>query len=170
MESHSAPRNEEWYIWHSGKGTMSGPYTAEEVRRRIDQGIISHQDLASRGRADPWRPVSEVVQFTDSSHPFGGSPLPPPPTATPAGSRLTSEQLTAGVLAVLLGAFGAHHFYLGNQRLGVLYLVASVCTFGLGAVVTWVFGIIEGVQYLTSDPTTFARRKHSFLFREDPHL
>ncbi len=64
---------------------------------------------------------------------------------TPAAGGEPKKRTMAGLLGLFLGAFGAHRFYLGDTKGGVIRLVLSVCTFGLGGVV----GIIEGIIYLT---------------------
>jgi TM2 domain-containing membrane protein YozV len=74
------------------------------------------------------------------------APQPPPPPA-PARNRVT-----AGLLAILLGDFGVHKFYLGDPGKGILYLV-FFWTFIPG-----IIGIIEGIQYLTMSDVEFAHR------------
>ncbi len=54
------------------------------------------------------------------------------------------SKTTAGILAILLGAFGAHNFYLGNNGKAVLQLLLSFC-FGIG----WIWSLIEGIMILT---------------------
>jgi len=53
---------------------------------------------------------------------------------------------TALLLAILLGGFGAHHFYLGNIAMGVIYLLFSWT--GLTYLVAWVeaFGLSKKVH------------------------
>ena len=62
-----------------------------------------------------------------------------------------SKKVVAGVLAILLGGLGAHKFYLGYKGTGVLQLVISVVTCGLGAFI----GVIEGIVYLTKSDDAF---------------
>jgi len=62
------------------------------------------------------------------------------------------ERIVAALLAILLGSFGAHKFYLGSNKLGVLYL----CFFWTG--IPGIIGIIEGVIYLTKDDDEFRRQ------------
>jgi TM2 domain-containing membrane protein YozV len=79
-------------------------------------------------------------------------PLLPPGTTTDprrGGNRLESghaarSRLVAGLLGVLLGGFGAHRFYLGYPRQGVLMVLVTLVTLGIGAV----WGLIEGVLIL----------------------
>ncbi len=51
----------------------------------------------------------------------------------------------AGVLAIVLGALGIHRFYLGEWKIGLLFLLFSWT--GIPAVV----GIIDGVRYFTKE-------------------
>jgi len=62
------------------------------------------------------------------------------------------ERIVAALLAILLGSFGAHKFYLGDNKLGVLYL----CFFWSG--IPGIIGIVEGVIYLTKDDDEFHRQ------------
>jgi hypothetical protein len=51
----------------------------------------------------------------------------------------------AGILGVLVGSFGVHRFYLGHHGIGVLQIILTFCTFGIGGL----WGFIEGVLCLT---------------------
>ena len=70
------------------------------------------------------------------------------------------EQLTAGILAILLGGLGVHKFYLGNTAAGLVMLLVSVVTFPCyfgGLIVMSVIGVVEGVMYLTKSRREFHR-------------
>jgi hypothetical protein len=79
-------------------------------------------------------------------------PLLPPGTTTEpqcGGQRPEPEhdprsRLVAGLLGVLLGGFGVHRFYLGYPRQGVLMVLVTVLTMGVGAL----WGLVEGVLIL----------------------
>ena len=59
------------------------------------------------------------------------------------------KKLVAGLLAILLGGFGVHKFYLGYTKEGVIQLLLSlVCVGGI-------IGIIEGILYLTKSDAEF---------------
>lgn len=60
------------------------------------------------------------------------------------------SRLVAGLLGIILGAWGIHNFYLGFNSRGVLQLVLTIVTFGVAAL----WGFIEGILYLvkTDDP------------------
>lgn len=71
------------------------------------------------------------------------------------------DKIVAGLLALFLGSFGIHHFYLGNIIRGALYLV--FCWTGITAVL----GLIEGIYYLTrSDSAWFAKYPSSAVVIE----
>jgi TM2 domain-containing membrane protein YozV len=55
------------------------------------------------------------------------------------------EKLTAGLLQIFLGAFGAGRFYTGHTGLAVVQLLVVWCTCGLGAIWT----TIDGIMMLT---------------------
>ena len=58
------------------------------------------------------------------------------------------EKLVAGLLGILLGSLGIHKFYLGYTKEGVIMLLVSLLTCGIGAVVMEIIGLIEGIMYL----------------------
>lgn len=63
------------------------------------------------------------------------------------------KKIPAGILAILLGAFGIHKFILGYTGAGIATLLITLLTCGLAAPIMHVIGIVEGVIYLTkTDP------------------
>lgn len=71
------------------------------------------------------------------------------------------DHITAGLLAVFLGAFGIHKFYLGYNQTAFIMLavsvIGSIVTLGLAGAVVWLIAVIEGVIYLTKSQTEFDR-------------
>lgn len=65
------------------------------------------------------------------------------------------SKVAAGVLGILLGGLGIHKFYLGYTKEGLIMLLVSVLTFGIGGVVMGIIGLVEGVIYLTTDDRDF---------------
>ncbi len=61
------------------------------------------------------------------------------------------SKMVAGLLAIFLGGFGVHNFYLGDTKMGIFHILATLC-FGLGAI----WGIIDGIMILTGKTTTDA--------------
>ncbi len=68
-----------------------------------------------------------------------------------------SKKLPAGICAILLGAFGIHKFLLGYSTEGIIMLLITVLTCGIGAMATSVIGIVEGIIYLTKSDEEFVR-------------
>lgn len=68
--------------------------------------------------------------------------IDPPPGYT------QRSRMAAGVLAILLGTYGVHSFYLGNTSRGLIQLLVSFLTCGFGAIFMMIWGILEGVKIL----------------------
>ena len=66
----------------------------------------------------------------------------------PPEGYIQKSRIAAGLLAMLLGAYGVHSFYLGNTSRGILQLLVSALTCGVGAIVMFVWGILEGIKIL----------------------
>lgn len=66
----------------------------------------------------------------------------------PAGAE---KKIVAGILGILLGGLGIHKFYLGYTKEGIIQLIVSVVTCGVGSLI----GLIEGIIYLTKSDEDF---------------
>lgn len=94
------------------------------------------------------------MNYNDSniyeSNPYGETTYGMPYTGT-------RSRIMAGVLAIFLGCWGAHNFYLGNTKTAVTQLTLSIVgTFltciGIGALIlagTSIWAFIEGVMLLS---------------------
>ncbi|WP_308212264.1 TM2 domain-containing protein [Mumia quercus] len=54
------------------------------------------------------------------------------------------SKLIAGLLGIFLGGFGIHRFYLGFTTIGVVQIVVTILTCGIGSL----WGFVEGILYL----------------------
>ncbi len=82
-----------------------------------------------------------------------------------AGSGTTpggKNKLAAGLLAIFLGGFGIHKFYLGYTGPGLVYLLVNtvgwIVTFfllGIPNMVLAVMALVEGIIYLTKSDEDF---------------
>ena len=63
-----------------------------------------------------------------------------------------NKKIAAGILAILLGPLGVHKFLLGYTTEGIIWLVISLFTCGI---LTSIFGLIEGIIYLTKSDEEF---------------
>lgn len=66
-----------------------------------------------------------------------------------------SKKLAAGICGILIGALGIHKFVLGYSTEGVIMLLVSLLTCGLGAPIMGIIGLIEGIIYLTKSDQEF---------------
>ena len=65
----------------------------------------------------------------------------------------SERKLAAGLLGILLGAFGANKFYLGYINEGIIQIVLNIVTCGIATVIPF----IEGIIYLTMSDEQFDR-------------
>jgi TM2 domain-containing membrane protein YozV len=72
----------------------------------------------------------------------------------PSGRPLSDKsKVAAGLLGIFLGGFGVGRFYTGHTKLGVLQLIVSIVTLGLGGM----WGFIDGIVVLASSAPTDAQ-------------
>lgn len=62
------------------------------------------------------------------------------------------SKMTAALLAIFLGSFGLHKFYLGQVVWGLLYL------FLFWSSISMILGFIEGIYYLTMSDKDFSAK------------
>ena len=63
------------------------------------------------------------------------------------GSR---SKIVTFLLGFFLGVFGVHNFYLGKTGLGIAQLLITILTFGIGAIITGPWALIESILALAS--------------------
>jgi len=62
-----------------------------------------------------------------------------------------NKKMIAGILAILIGGFGIHKFVLGYTKEGIIQIVITFVTCGIGSIL----GLIEGIIYLTKSDEEF---------------
>lgn len=68
------------------------------------------------------------------------------------------NNIIAGLLAIFLGTFGIHKFYLGNITMGIIYLIITLFGFILFFIPNIILGLVvlvEGILYFVTDNATF---------------
>ncbi|MDR0625842.1 MAG: NINE protein [Bifidobacteriaceae bacterium] len=68
--------------------------------------------------------------------------------------REPKSKLAAGLLGIFLGGLGVHNFYLGYTGKAVAQLLISVLSIGLLAIVSVIWGLIEGIMILAGSIKT----------------
>ena len=66
------------------------------------------------------------------------------------------SKMVAGLLGIFLGAFGIHNFYLGYTGKALAQLLISVLSCGTLAMVSSIWGLVEGIMILTGSINTDA--------------
>ena len=65
------------------------------------------------------------------------------------------KKIAAGLCGILLGYLGIHKFILGMNKPGLIMLLVSLLTCGIGAAPMSIIGLIEGIVYLTKNDEEF---------------
>jgi TM2 domain-containing membrane protein YozV len=63
------------------------------------------------------------------------------------------KKIIAGILGILVGGFGIHKFVLGYTTEGIIMIVITIVTCGIGSII----GLVEGIIYLTKSDEDFVR-------------
>ena len=61
--------------------------------------------------------------------------------------------MAAGLLGIFLGAWGIHNFYLGNTTRGIIQILVTLVTCGIGGL----WGFVEAIMILCGSISTDAQ-------------
>lgn len=75
----------------------------------------------------------------------------------------SKSKLAAGLLGIFFGAWGIHNFYLGKTTRGVIQIIVTLVTLGIGGL----WGFIEGILIITSSPGSEWHRDANGLELQD---
>jgi TM2 domain-containing membrane protein YozV/cold shock CspA family protein len=123
----------------SGEGVITG-----EDGKRYQ---FSRIDIRSGTSLMPGREVDFELTGDRASEIF--------PVVAGSGEK---NKLVAGLLALFLGSFGIHKFYLGYKTSGFIMLgvwFGGLILLAIPSIVIGVIAFIEGIIYLTSDDQKF---------------
>lgn len=73
---------------------------------------------------------------------------------TTSSNAEAKSKIVAGLLGIFLGSFGVHNFYLGYTGKAIAQLLITILTCGIGAAISSVWGLIEGILILTGSINT----------------
>jgi TM2 domain-containing membrane protein YozV len=67
------------------------------------------------------------------------------------------KKIAAGILGILVGTLGIHKFVLGYTTEGLIMLLVTVLTCGIGTIIFTPIGLIEGILYLVKSDEEFVK-------------
>lgn len=92
--------------------------------------------------------------------PYPGQPVPNMNGGYPAPGAFAQQypdqksKMAAGLLGIFLGGLGIHNFYLGYTGKAIAQLLISLLSLGFLAIISGIWGLIEGILILTAQPGT----------------
>jgi TM2 domain-containing membrane protein YozV len=129
-----------WY-YQQGSNRM-GPIDEAAIRGLLTSGQISIDTLVWTTGMSSWVPLQQSSL---------GAGLPTPPSAVPSypmptqGNPNAKDRVAYILLAVFIGHLGIHNFFAGYTSRGVIQLVITIVTCGIGGIATWIWAIIEAI-------------------------
>ena len=145
------------FSWRYGVNPFGMRVTAQfrtieedSIEINFKGGFKDSFDTTGAGKKKAYEVIDEVLGYSDIETKTNESNMPPRLGNESVSNRGKSKVL-AGILALLLGGFGAHKFYLGSWGLGLIYLfVAFFMPF-----LTIIVAAIEGIRYFTLSDNDF---------------
>ena len=140
-------------------GQQYGPVSAEQLRGWIAENRANAQTLVQTDGSQEWKPLGSLLEFAADLKPPPMSAMPPPTIIPPPSTSnpRASNKVAAGICGILLGSLGIHKFILGYTGSGLIMLLVTLLTCGIGGVVMHVIGLIEGIIYLCKPDDEFVR-------------
>ncbi len=148
--------SESWYITIDGQKTF-GPYSLAQLQEFVAAGHLQRGTKVWQEGTAAWIDAQQVTGL------FVGPSMPPMPAfpslpGYPVKHTVelgSSEKLSAGLCGILVGALGIHKFILGMTTPGLVMLLVTICTLGLGGIPMGIIGLVEGIIYLTKSDDEF---------------
>jgi TM2 domain-containing membrane protein YozV len=91
---------------------------------------------------DPWRSIGPPTGEVGDASGQGTDVSAQPGYSVYVSTR---NRWIAGALAILLGVFGVHRFYLGHFGIGLCQVLLTVCSLGFLYPVVAIWSFIEGI-------------------------
>lgn len=131
-----------------------------QIELHAKGGFVDAFDTTGAGE----KKAQDILGLISGLTPLTASAIPPRLGDDKVENRGKKKTL-AGILALLIGGFGAHKFYLGNWGLGVLYIASIFLIPYMSAIISG----IEAIRFFTISENTFNekynyRTLHPFEF------
>ena len=146
-----------WYLLRNGQA--HGPYPEAQVREWVKAGQIAPDEKLNREGDANWLSLDMIPEFAADRPAAPAMPIYSAPSAGTyaPGTPGAKDKMVAGILAILLGSLGVHHFYLGNTTMGIIYIVLACVG------VSPILGLVDGIIYLTKPDDQFQRNYHNWF-------
>jgi TM2 domain-containing membrane protein YozV len=69
--------------------------------------------------------------------------------------QASGNKMAAGLCGIFVGALGIHKFILGLTTSGIIMLLVSLLTCGIGGIPMGIIGLVEGIIYLSKSDEDF---------------
>lgn len=139
----------------------AGPYTLSQVKALYNSGVVESTFLYATTESQDWLPVSTLVPLFDI--PESDEMTVPNPIQQPTivinntnnnGNNVGNDgnfstftfrksRTLYQVLALFLGAFGAHNFYANRTSQAWSQLLITVLTCGYGGIISHIWAIVD---------------------------
>lgn len=100
-------------------------------------------------------PSYGAPQQPGGQQPYGAPQQPYGAAPTVAAGNQGPSRVMCGILGIFLGGWGVHRFVMGYTTLGIIQIVVTLVTCGMGAL----WGFVEGIMILARTET-FQRDAH----------
>lgn len=136
-------------ILHIDPRTGEGVVTGADGRRYgfAAGDLLGSGQIARPGVAVDFQPRGERA-----------TEIYPDPGAPQAARHYGKSRMVAGLLALFFGSVGAHKFYLGYNRAGLIMLAGSMLGWimlFIPSILVWIVAMAEAVIYLTRSDEQF---------------
>jgi len=124
-------------------------FTQQNANEQAPVQTVSKVSQQSTNEPPPVQTVSSSSQQTTNGQAYYNYQQPT--------VKKPKDKTVAGILGILLGAFGAHKFYLGYTAQAIIMLVISLAgaCIAVGPLIVGLIGLIEGIIYLTKTDEVF---------------
>lgn len=161
-----------WYVLVND--SQIGPLNFEEVRDLH----ITPSTMVWREGMSQWLPAMQVPELS-SLFTGGFNTTPPPPPGSNDNScgqqqyyynqppyynnyHSGKDKIVAGILAILLGSFGAQYFYLGRFGAGIICIILSLISYGIWPLLMLAQGIMMLIMTQQEFDTKYVYSTSSF--------
>jgi TM2 domain-containing membrane protein YozV len=158
----------ETLVWREGMNDWTRADQVPEIQAALARVAHAPPAYGARYPATKYAPAPQYgpqppthpVGYSQPTHPAHY----PPPTPYQqqqfplSPGNVNNNKLAAGIVAILIGEFGVHKFMLGLNTAGIIMLLVTLLTCGVGWMVMKVIAVIEGITYLTKSDADFHRQ------------